>query len=234
MKTKENYFLDTVYKCRTECIREGFWTEGRIAKEPFNGSFGVMDWIANHLGLKEKTLSLLDVGCGPASKLPIFFPKCKITGIDTKEAIALAKKNNPQGIFYDCNLDDDREITSVSEKLGKFDVILCIDVIEHVLFPEKMLRLIKKHLLPGQGEAYIATLERDISRGMGSGRDGSPITAHVREWNQDEFTRFVSSEGFLVQECKLTPLSMQPTEKTRHMRVQTLRCRIPEESENKF
>ena len=35
MKTKENYFLDTAYECQTECIRDGFWTESRIAKEPF-------------------------------------------------------------------------------------------------------------------------------------------------------------------------------------------------------
>ena len=234
MKTKENYFLDTAYECQTECIRDGFWTESRIAKEPFNGSRAVMEWVAKRLEEKQNSLSLslLDVGCGPASKLPIFFPNYKIAGIDTKEAIALAQKNNPQGIFYACNLDDDMEIASVSEKLGKFDVILCIDVIEHVLFPEKMLRLIRKHLLPGRGEAYIATLERDISRGVDSGRQGSPIKAHIREWNQDEFAQFIRSEGFLIHECKLTPLSMQPTERTRHMRVQTLRCSIPEDKED--
>ena len=58
MKTKENYFLDTAYECRTECIRDGFWTEGRIAKEPFNGSRGVMEWVAKRLGDRRKTHTL--------------------------------------------------------------------------------------------------------------------------------------------------------------------------------
>ena len=58
MKTKENYFLDTAYECQTECIRDGFWTESRIAKEPFNGSRAVMEWVAKRLEEKQHSLSL--------------------------------------------------------------------------------------------------------------------------------------------------------------------------------
>lgn len=232
MKTKETYFLDPSYVSKTTCIKDGFWTAGRIAKEPCNGSRPVMEWIADVKGFNKEPrpdteiCSLLDIGCGPASKIPEFFSQCSITGIDLPEAVALARKNNPGGIFYACDLDSDAEIASVSRKIGLFDLILCIDVIEHVLYPEKMLRLIKKHLKPETGEAYISTLERDISRGYESGKTSCPHAAHVREWNEDEFTRFLTSEGFIVHECKLTPLSTSPTAREAPMKVQTLRCTL--------
>ena len=35
-------------------------------------------------------------------------------------------------------LDDEAQIESASLQLGTFDIALCIDVIEHVSYPEKM------------------------------------------------------------------------------------------------
>lgn len=227
MKTKENYFLDPAYLSKKNCVKEGFWTAARIAREPFNGSRAVMQWVAECMRpTHTHTHTLLDVGCGPASKLAEFFPHCRITGIDMPEAVALATNNNPEGTFYACDLDSDTEIASVSDKLGLFDLILCIDVIEHVLYPEKMLRLIRRHLKPDTGQAYISTLERDISRGVASEKQPCPHAAHVREWNEAEFTQFVASEGFIVHECRLTPLSARPNPREEYMRVQTLRCTV--------
>lgn len=217
------YFLPDGYVSRGECVKTGFWTPQRIAREPFNGSYNVLAWVTEREGGLAGS-RLLDIGCGPASKLRKFFPRAEITGLDTPEAVALARANIPDGAFFACDLDDRASVGRVSARLGRFPCITCVDVIEHVLFPEHILALVRRHLAPG-GTAYIATLERDLSRGPG-GRLGSPKPEHVREWNRDEFRRFVASGGLDVAEVKITPQSIRPTENERPFRVQTLRCTL--------
>lgn len=217
------YFLPQGYVSRGECVKTGFWTPQRIAREPFNGSYNVLAWVAEREGGLAGA-RLLDIGCGPASKLRKFFPRAEITGLDTPEAVALARSNVPGGTFFACDLDDMGSFAPLSARLGLFPCITCVDVIEHVLFPEHILALVRRHLAPG-GVAYLATLERDLSRGA-AGRLGSPKREHVREWNQDEFCRFVSSAGLDVTEVKITPQSVRPTENERPLRVQTLRCTL--------
>lgn len=223
------YFLPDGYVSRGECVKTGFWTPRRVAREPFNGSYNVLAWVAGREGglAGER---LLDIGCGPASKLRTFFPRAEITGLDTPEGVALARANVPDGAFFACDFDDMASLGPVSARLGLFGTITCVDVIEHVLFPEHILALVRRHLAPG-GTAYIATLERDLSRGA-AGRLGSPKREHVREWNREEFCRFVASAGLDVAEVKITPQSVRPTENERAFRVQTLRCTLqarPEE-----
>lgn len=215
-----NYFIDSSYKCLDKPVKNGFWTETRIANEPFNGGYAVMEYVSNLIDTTDKTI--LDIGCGISSKVKKFFPHAHLTGIDLQESIILARQNSPKELFYVCDLDSDSDISLISNQLPIFDIILCIDVIEHVLYPEKMLRLIKNKM-NDDSIAFITTLERDISRGLESGKIGSPHPAHIREWNQAEFTSFIKSEGFNIIDVILTPLSPK---KDSQMRNQTLVCKL--------
>lgn len=225
MKKEENhgrdeYFLPAGYVSRATCVKNGFWTPARVAREPFNGTYNVFQWISG----KENRLagkSLLDVGCGPASKYGLFFPDARITGIDTQEAVALARMNNPGGSFMTCDLDDRKELESLAASLTMYDFIICIDVIEHILHPEHILWLIRQ-CMDTDSIAYIGTLERDLSRGAGC--RASPKAEHVREWNQAEFTAFIEKAGFRVEEVKITAQAVRPTPNEMPFRVQTLRC----------
>lgn len=203
-----NYFIGDQYRCQEKCITEGFWTEARIKAENNNGSKPVLEWALTQLD-PAAALDILDIGCGPSQKMFKFFGgnhKVRITGLDSPEATELARRFNPRGAYHACDLDSDASIAGVSAQLGLFDVIFCLDVIEHVLFPEKMLRLIKKHARPG-ARIYITTLERDLSEGAGPLHVGSYKPEHVREWNATELARrFIEAMGFTVQRLKLTPL----------------------------
>lgn len=215
------YFLPQGYVSRGECVKNGFWTPARVSREPYNGSYNVFKWISE----KENMLagkSLLDVGCGPASKFGVFFPCARITGIDTQEAVALARINNPECSFLSCDLDDRKSVGELCSGLAKFDFVTCIDVIEHVLHPENILRLIRE-CMNNDSIAYIGTLERDLSRGKGC--LASPKAEHVREWNQAEFTALIGNSGFIVDEIKITQQALRPTASDKLFMVQTLRCR---------
>ncbi|WP_035043121.1 bifunctional 2-polyprenyl-6-hydroxyphenol methylase/3-demethylubiquinol 3-O-methyltransferase UbiG [Desulfovibrio sp. X2] len=215
----DNYFIGDQYKCQPICITEGFWTDWRIKGEVENGSRPVLEWAMTQLDLGAP-LSILDLGCGPSQKMAEFFGQrknVKVTGLDSEEATALARGFNPGGTYYACDLDSDEEIARVSPLLeDTFDVIFALDVIEHVLHPEKMLDLMKAHSTPAT-KIFITTLERDLSAGAGDLQHGSVKAEHVREWNTWEFTQFIKGMGFTVKDVKLTP--MGPDEN-----LQTLVC----------
>lgn len=224
----ENYFIGDQYNCQRTCITENFWNEPRILREPQNGGKPVLDFIFKNFVANYHPCSILDIGCGPSQKMYHFLgsnPEIRITGIDSAQAVVLAKDFNPSGTYHICDLDSDVELSIVSKKMGIFDIILCIDVIEHVLHPEKMCKLIKQHAYQ-ETKIFYTTLERDLSRGKDSGLYGSPKIEHIREWNQEEFVDFIKYMGFVVDDIIITPLDISGKISTRHMYNQTLICRL--------
>ena len=122
----------------------------------------LVDKIKNHFSILPngsypfKNLTLLDVGCGGGLiSEPMTRLGAKVTGIDASEKnINIAKFHAEQmnlKINYLC---------STPEKLNKqFDIILCLEIIEHVadvdLFIKSCARLLKKN-----GIIFFATLNR--------------------------------------------------------------------------
>ncbi len=202
-----NYFIGDQYRCQQLCITEGFWTPQRIEAENDNGSRPVLEWALTMID-RRRELSILDIGCGPSQKMArIFGPHAniRITGLDSVEATDLARRFNPGGTYLPCDLDSDESIAAASAQMGTFDVIFVLDVIEHVLHPEKMIGLIKAHSRPDT-MIFLTTLERDISANAGPLTEGSRKPEHVREWNADEFRQFLQYMGLILHEFKLTPL----------------------------
>jgi len=202
-----NYFIGDQYKCQQTCITKNFWTADRIIAENDNGSKPVLEWAKNIIDTT-KPISILDIGCGPSQKIFKLFGQnsnIRVTGLDSEEATKLAKKFNPSGTYHPCDLDCDNSINTVSKQIGFFDVIFCLDVIEHVLYPEKMINLIKDHATV-KTQIFITTLERDLSMNAGNLMIGSKKQEHVREWNHTEFLTFLSFMNLKILKFKITPM----------------------------
>ena len=131
----ENYFIGDQYQYQTKCTAEDFgMKQNKI--EPNNGAKPVIDWIEATIDLSTFS-SLLDIGCGPSQKVSQLcrhYPSLDVTGIDSDEAVQLAKSFNPGGNYISCDLDDDHSIENIKSILGNHDLIFCLDVIEHVLY----------------------------------------------------------------------------------------------------
>lgn len=105
------------------------------------------------------TLKILDVGCGggllcePLSRLG-----ANLVGIDMGEKnIAAAKIHSKEGnLDIDYRQQDVEELASLDEK---FDVVLAMEIIEHVKDVEKFLKAAKSCLKPN-GLLFVATLNR--------------------------------------------------------------------------
>lgn len=127
-------------------------------------------------------------------------PICpNIYGIDEKPVIEFIKKNYKLDNFFSSNLNKDQL------KLNyKFDLIISIDVIEHLLYPDNLIELIKKHSHK-KTLVILSTPERDILRGEKSKTPSSK--KHIREWNKKEFAEYMKFHGFNIIKHKIIKLS---------------------------
>jgi len=135
---------------------------------------------------------VLDVGSGPPAKLASLLPPKPplVHLVDQAEAAPLAARMLPGAAFTAADLE------TIDADLGRrFDLVIFADVVEHLRDPDPCLRFIQRHLSPG-GRLLISTPERDILRG----RDCRvcPHPDHVREWNSEEFARFLESRGWRI------------------------------------
>lgn len=116
-----------------------------------------LDFIKQHVQLND--LSVLDVGCGGGILCEAMASSgAKVTGIDAEpEAISVAQehaKNNHLKINYLC--------TSVEAYKDQcFDVITCMEMLEHVENPELVFEHCRRLLKP-QGFLFVSTISRTI------------------------------------------------------------------------
>ncbi len=141
--------------------------------------------------------TVVDVGCGLAHKLmEVISPIAQTTGIDQPTTVETAKRMHPRGRF----VADDFE--RPSQSLGAFDLVLCVDVIEHMLNPDLLLNYIKQRCHE-KSYVVISTPERDIRRGPDNMKSNKP--EHVREWNRQELGRYLVAQGFEVIRHDVVP-----------------------------
>jgi 2-polyprenyl-6-hydroxyphenyl methylase/3-demethylubiquinone-9 3-methyltransferase len=150
-----------------------------------------------------KALRILDVGCGggliaePLAKLG-----GKVTGIDGDpkaiEAASAHAKTMGVAVDYRCAVAEDL----VASK-SVFDVILALEVIEHVNQPPTFLQTLRQLLRPG-GLLILSTLNRNTWSYLGAIVMAERVLGWVRpgthDWSQfitpEEITAMLQTSGF--------------------------------------
>ncbi len=119
-----------------------------------------LEFIEQHSeGLQGKTI--VDVGCGGGILAEAMAKKgAKVTGIDMGEApLTVAQLH-----AMDAGVDMDYELISAEDfaekHSGKFDIVTCMEMLEHVPDPASIIRACQKMLKPG-GKAFFSTLNRN-------------------------------------------------------------------------
>lgn len=103
---------------------------------------------------RNKRVRVLDIGCGPGNhSRRVAALGHKVVGVDVSEdAVVAAKKKNP-GIRFIC-----AEINSLpwNEIEGRFDVVIAMEVVEHLYYPRSLLQTGRRSLRPG-GTLILST-----------------------------------------------------------------------------
>jgi 2-polyprenyl-3-methyl-5-hydroxy-6-metoxy-1,4-benzoquinol methylase len=147
---------------------------------------------AARIGESLQSLRVIDVGCGNGEKLVDLYPRFEIVGIDYGENLRRCRERYDFGTWLEHDLDVDEPLPLSAEV--ERSIIVCADVVEHLLRPERLLMRLREALERADA-AVISTPERILTHG--SGQMGPPPNlAHVREWALDEFAALLSAHHF--------------------------------------
>jgi len=155
-------------------------------------------------------LKVLDVGCGGGLLAEAFETMgASVTAIDVTEAnIEVAKLHAKQGgkiISYLMTRAEDLVI----KEPESFDVVACLEVIEHVPDPGQLIDACAKLLKP-QGEMFLSTLNRNprsfVTAILGAEYIFNILPKGTHEWNKfikpSELEKYMRSTGIQLKESK--------------------------------
>lgn len=154
---------------------------------------------ARRIIIKYRLKTILDVGCGIGLKLKkTMFPFVSQHKINNKDIVGIDNSNSNIEICKSLGFGlwyiDDIENPKLNLR-KKFDLIISADVIEHLFDPDKLLEYIKRHCHENT-QIIISTPERGLLRGIT--HNGPPAGHHIREWNKNEFHKYIVSRDFVI------------------------------------
>lgn len=148
---------------------------------------------------------LIDIGCGRAGKLATLAasrPEWTYVGVDFGENLRWCRENHSFGRWVEADLESTR-VLPIAPALIRLSVVVCSDVVEHLLNPGPALALILRLLAEGSAAAVLSTPAREFRSGYDA--PGPPRNpSHVREWASDEFQALLRAVGFEIHYAGLT------------------------------
>jgi 2-polyprenyl-3-methyl-5-hydroxy-6-metoxy-1,4-benzoquinol methylase len=153
--------------------------------------------IAERLGATR----IIDLGSGSGDKLAALHPRFEIVGIDFGPNLELCRRKFPFGTWLEHDFDSEATLPLSADAFAG-SVVVCADVIEHLVHPELLLDNLHA-ILESVEAVVISTPERDRTRGPDD--FGPPEhLCHVREWSLSEFGALLQSWGFEHGNVELT------------------------------
>jgi 2-polyprenyl-6-hydroxyphenyl methylase/3-demethylubiquinone-9 3-methyltransferase len=167
-----------------------------------------LDWIAREIDLAGKTA--LDVGCGGGLLAEGLAAKgAHVTGIDLSEKpLDVARLHMLEsGLAVDY-----RQVsaeTLARELPGHFDVVTCLEMLEHVPDPQSVLNACCQLLKPG-GKAFFSTLNRNPGAFL-LAIVGAEYVLNLLPRGTHDYTRFIKPSE-LARYCRIAGLEPEPPE----------------------
>ena len=188
----------------TRDFYEQYWADGRLVDNHFE------EW---KMGRIEATVgelapgSVLDVGCGDGRVLSgLGRPNIRRFGVDLSDhAIGLLDGRGIDGLAVDLEKDP------LPVRDASFDLVLCLDVLEHLFAPDRLLKEIHRVLRPGGH--LLATVPNAfnafnrLSFLMGRHIDimdkahlaGEPFSEHIRFFSEKALKEALARAGLGVR-----------------------------------
>jgi len=158
--------------------------------------------IVRDLLARQDKAHVLDLGCGPGVQARILADLGHdVVGVDVSaEAVAIARRDVPKGCFYIADIYD----LPWSELEERFDVVLAMEVIEHLYYPRWLLRAAARCLRRGGtlilSAPYHGYLKNLATSLLGRWDEHFNIREdgwHIKFFSPRTLRRLVEEEGFV-------------------------------------
>lgn len=147
-----------------------------------------------------KYSKVIDVGCGSGYKLVHYLDEFDTLGIETEPCYSFLKETYPDRKWH---LSGEPEISFPNTFL-EADLVLCVDVIEHIRKPEELIKYLLslnfKHCIISTPDRHVLSEHPRYRVKYAQAKFGPPVnSSHVREWGYDEFICFLSQYFNIVE-----------------------------------
>jgi len=177
-----------------------------------------LNYIKQHAAITNKTV--LDIGCGGGIlSESMARDGATVTGIDLSQAALDVAKLHAleagiENVKYECVSAED----FAANHAGSFDVVTCMEMLEHVPEPEKIVQACKELLKP-DGAAFFSTLNRNgkswLFAIVGAEYLLNLLPRGTHEWNNfikpSELASWCRKSGLQTQD--VTGMQYQPLSK---------------------
>lgn len=144
---------------------------------------------------------VLDLGCGNGSLSHLVAQQgYEVVGVDASaQGIAIARKSFPDCQFVEADIYD----LPLAEMAHSFDIVLAVEVIEHLLYPRELVRVAKKCLKPNGNlllttpyHGYLKNLVLAVAGKMDQHFTALWDNGHVKFFSVPTLTTLLKAEGF--------------------------------------
>ena len=139
--------------------------------------------------------TLVDIGCGQARKLSVLHPEFKLIGIDYGGNMEHCRSKFPFGTFLEADFED-ISMLPLPARVLKNSVVICSDVIEHLVDPRSLMEAFRQ-VLKDAPALVVSTPDRERTWGR-THMGPPPNPAHIREWTLAELSALFVREGFTL------------------------------------
>ncbi|MBN1945243.1 MAG: class I SAM-dependent methyltransferase [Bradymonadales bacterium] len=138
--------------------------------------------------------SVVDLGCGGGQLLRLVrqrLPAAETAGVDLSEAqIEADRRDDPAGRYLAADLSQPSRFPE--DWQGRFDVVVAMEVIEHLDRPELLLANARDLARPGGGVLLLSTQSGPISH-------SERRVGHRRHFSREEMSRLLEEAGWRVE-----------------------------------
>jgi SAM-dependent methyltransferase len=161
---------------------------------------------AAYLAARYGCTHVIDLGCGRAAKLAALHPELHPVGVDIGTNVEWCRNTYPFGEWIERDFEQPGALP-IAPELARRSVVVCADVIEHLVDPTHLLGNLRR-LLEHAPVALLSTPDRELVRGPDDA--GPPANPHhVREWTRNELARLLESAGLRIEFGGLTAANDQ-------------------------
>jgi 2-polyprenyl-6-hydroxyphenyl methylase/3-demethylubiquinone-9 3-methyltransferase len=158
MKQQAEHNIDAGERKKFDAVASGWWDPEGPFRPLHELNPARLKFIADRAGLSEA--KVVDVGCGGGILAESLARKgAEVTGIDVAPRVLATARLH----LHESGLNVDyREVTVeelASEATGSFDVVTCMEMLEHVPDPASIIQSVQRLLKPG-GHGFFSTLNR--------------------------------------------------------------------------